>query len=68
MHGGGPEINIWLNKLGIEAQFKDGLRVTDGRHSAIALQSAIELYQHLLAYQWQLLHGKSDVPFISASP
>ena len=32
VHGGGPEINIWLNKLGIEAQFKDGLRVTDGGH------------------------------------
>ena len=29
VHGGGPEINNWLNKLGIEAQFKDGLRVTD---------------------------------------
>ncbi|EAZ88579.1 acetylglutamate kinase [Crocosphaera chwakensis] len=29
VHGGGPEINTWLNKLGIEAQFKDGLRVTD---------------------------------------
>lgn len=29
VHGGGPEINIWLNKLGIEAQFKNGLRVTD---------------------------------------
>ncbi len=30
VHGGGPEINIWLNKLGIEAEFKNGLRVTDG--------------------------------------
>ena len=30
VHGGGPEINIWLNKLGIEAVFKNGLRVTDG--------------------------------------
>lgn len=29
IHGGGPEINSWLDKLGIEAQFKDGLRVTD---------------------------------------
>ncbi|MGF1602182.1 MAG: acetylglutamate kinase [Thermosynechococcaceae cyanobacterium] len=29
VHGGGPEINLWLNKLGIEAQFKNGLRVTD---------------------------------------
>jgi acetylglutamate kinase len=29
VHGGGPEINLWLNRLGIEAQFKNGLRVTD---------------------------------------
>ncbi|NER82741.1 MAG: acetylglutamate kinase [Leptolyngbya sp. SIO1D8] len=29
VHGGGPEINIWLTKLGIEPQFKNGLRVTD---------------------------------------
>ncbi|MGB3692099.1 MAG: acetylglutamate kinase [Spirulinaceae cyanobacterium] len=29
VHGGGPEINSWLTKLGIEPQFKDGLRVTD---------------------------------------
>lgn len=29
VHGGGPEINIWLQKLNIEPKFKDGLRVTD---------------------------------------
>lgn len=29
VHGGGPEINIWLTKLNIAPQFKDGLRVTD---------------------------------------
>ena len=29
VHGGGPEINSWLAKIGIEPQFKDGLRVTD---------------------------------------
>lgn len=29
VHGGGPEINSWLGKLGIEAEFKNGLRVTD---------------------------------------
>ncbi len=29
VHGGGPEINIWLEKLGIEPQFLNGLRVTD---------------------------------------
>lgn len=30
VHGGGPEINSWLGKLGIESNFKNGLRVTDG--------------------------------------
>jgi acetylglutamate kinase len=29
VHGGGPEINGWLDKLGIEPKFHDGLRVTD---------------------------------------
>ena len=29
VHGGGPEINSWLDKLGIQPQFNNGLRVTD---------------------------------------
>ena len=29
VHGGGPEIDTWLNKLGIEKQTHQGLRVTD---------------------------------------
>ena len=29
VHGGGPEINSWLKRLEIPAEFKDGLRVTD---------------------------------------
>lgn len=29
VHGGGPEINSWLDKVGIEPVFKNGLRVTD---------------------------------------
>lgn len=29
VHGGGPEINDLMNKLGKEAEFVDGLRVTD---------------------------------------
>ncbi|XP_078445655.1 N-acetyl-l-glutamate kinase [Wolffia australiana] len=29
IHGGGPEINSWLGRLNIPAQFLDGLRVTD---------------------------------------
>ena len=32
VHGGGPEINSWLTKLGIEPEFKNGLRVTDGAY------------------------------------
>ena len=29
IHGGGPEINRWLNKLEISPKFDNGLRVTD---------------------------------------
>ncbi|KAF9599825.1 hypothetical protein IFM89_001771 [Coptis chinensis] len=29
VHGGGPEINIWLNKVNIQPHFLNGLRVTD---------------------------------------
>lgn len=29
VHGGGPYINEWLRKLNIQAEFKNGLRVTD---------------------------------------
>jgi hypothetical protein len=32
VHGGGPEINSWLEKLGIKPEFKNGLRVTDGEY------------------------------------
>ncbi len=31
VHGGGPEINLWLEKLSIEPQFLNGLRVTDAQ-------------------------------------
>ena len=29
IHGGGPMINLWLNKLNIQSQFREGIRVTD---------------------------------------
>ena len=29
IHGGGPEINNWLEKLNIEPKFENGLRITD---------------------------------------
>src|SRR5881275_701987 len=31
VHGGGPYINEWLNKLNLPTRFENGLRVTDAR-------------------------------------
>ena len=36
VHGGGPEINAMLKKVGIESQFVRGLRVTDAQTMEIA--------------------------------
>lgn len=36
VHGGGKEINSMLNRLGIQSQFKNGLRVTDSETMEIA--------------------------------
>ena len=36
VHGGGKEINHMLNRLGIESQFKNGLRVTDAETMEVA--------------------------------
>ena len=36
VHGGGPEINAMLKKVGIESQFVKGLRVTDAQTMEIA--------------------------------
>lgn len=36
VHGGGPEINTMLKKVGIESQFVKGLRVTDAQTMEIA--------------------------------
>lgn len=45
MHGGGPEINTWLDKLGIKAEFKNGLRVTDGKVFQCSILSMCSLMQ-----------------------
>lgn len=60
VHGGGPEINSWLDKLGIEHQFKNGLRVTDGALPVLAVclcstyadSSAEACHAHLQLPQW----------------
>lgn len=36
VHGGGPEINKLLSRLGIEPQFKNGMRVTDDQTMEVA--------------------------------
>lgn len=41
VHGGGPEISTMLGRVGIESQFKNGMRVTD--------KDTIEIVQQVLA-------------------
>jgi acetylglutamate kinase len=41
VHGGGPQIGMMLDKLGIKSEFKDGLRVTD--------QKTVEVVEMVLA-------------------
>jgi acetylglutamate kinase len=41
VHGGGPQIGQMLDKLGIQSEFKDGLRVTD--------QKTVEVVEMVLA-------------------
>lgn len=41
VHGGGPEINSFLNRMQVESQFINGLRVTD--------QAAMEIVEMVLA-------------------
>ncbi len=54
VHGGGPQIGAMLNKLGIESQFKAGLRVTD--------QATIDIVEMVLAGSI----NKQIVSYISA--
>lgn len=37
VHGGGPLVDEWSKRLGIETRFEDGLRVTDERTRDVAL-------------------------------
>jgi acetylglutamate kinase len=36
VHGGGPDINAMLDRLGIESKFRNGLRVTDAETMSVA--------------------------------
>ena len=39
VHGGGSEITAWMERLGLEARFVDGLRVTDQAAMQLALMT-----------------------------
>lgn len=65
VHGGGPEINSWLEKLGIKPEFKNGLRVTDGPTMDVVEmvlggrvnKSLVSLIQEVRAVPFWLLIG-----------
>jgi acetylglutamate kinase len=55
VHGGGPEINQWLARVGIEARFRDGLRITD--------EATMEVVEMVLAgkVNKQIVNGLNQV-------
>lgn len=48
VHGGGKEISKWLNKVGKEAEFVEGLRVTDEETMEIAEMVLNKVNKHLV--------------------
>ncbi|XP_050366517.1 acetylglutamate kinase, chloroplastic [Argentina anserina] len=50
VHGGGPEINLWLKRLNIEVNFHDGLRVTDApTMEIVSMVLAGKVNKHLVS-------------------
>lgn len=49
VHGGGKEINRWLGKVGMEAKFVNGLRVTDADTMELAEMVLAKVNQELVA-------------------
>ncbi|XP_061990880.1 acetylglutamate kinase, chloroplastic-like [Rosa rugosa] len=50
VHGGGPEINLWLKRLNIEVNFHDGLRVTDApTMEIVSMVLADKVNKHLVS-------------------
>lgn len=50
VHGGGPEINQWLGRLGIQPNFLNGLRVTDASTMEIVSMVLVgKVNKHLVA-------------------
>ncbi|GFS42005.1 N-acetyl-l-glutamate kinase [Actinidia rufa] len=50
VHGGGPEINHWLTRLGIQPNFLNGLRVTDASTMEVVSMVLVgKLNKHLVS-------------------
>ncbi|KAJ9702257.1 hypothetical protein PVL29_004140 [Vitis rotundifolia] len=50
VHGGGPEINLWLGRFGLQPNFLNGLRVTD--HSTMEIVTMVlvgKVNKHLVS-------------------
>jgi N-acetyl-gamma-glutamyl-phosphate reductase/acetylglutamate kinase len=41
VHGAGPQLNVMLERAGIEPRYADGIRVTDAETLAIARQVSV---------------------------
>ena len=49
VHGGGPEINSMLSRLGIKSEFRNGLRVTDAATMEIVQMALSKLNKNIAA-------------------
>lgn len=54
VHGGGKEISIWMNKIGKEPEFINGLRVTDEETLGVAEMVLSKVNKSLVAMMEQL--------------
>ncbi len=61
VHGGGKEITKWINKVGLETNFVNGLRVTDAETMEVGQN--IRIYGRIQSrnYQKKLSEDKTDV-------
>ncbi|GAB4826509.1 hypothetical protein Ancab_033405 [Ancistrocladus abbreviatus] len=50
VHGGGPEINLWLDRIGLKPNFLNGLRVTDSSTMEIVTMVLVgKVNKHLVS-------------------
>lgn len=59
VHGGGPEIDTWLNKLGIEKKTLGGLRVTDEETMDVVEMALAGRANKALVAEFQRAGGRS---------